>query len=278
MHEVLVQHYLYGKTKNDGLFPIENVLDFFYYRNKIPDEKYKHSWKLAEKTSEYIKENILDFPIESIHRKIKKTQEESHSNATDLLINNRVGLSLKVSMASKKIKPTLANVGVEVLQELTGIDPSAVYELQKEKFFKRYPDLVKLSSWKKVREEYWNNEDLLKDQRVFSRDMLLVLSSQYFIVLKNIDKKLLSEFIRKHVLRAWKTSYPVYQIHTNFWEIAHKIPYFDYDHILNDYKNISLSLSGTYITFKHYDEPFAALGVKVGNMFGSSIKFNGSER
>ncbi len=153
IHEILVQHHLYGRTDDDALYPVENVLDFFRYKNILPHEEYLLSRKMANDCTEYVLENgLIDFPIEHISRNLKKSKEEEHCNATDLLINGRVGLSLKA--LRRNAKPTVGNIGFGVLEEITKFNPLSIYNLGKKKFFDKYPELAKLSSLKKLRMEF----------------------------------------------------------------------------------------------------------------------------
>lgn len=214
---------------------------------------------------------------------IKASQTE---DASDIVITDHTGkhhgVSLKVSEKNDNVP--LSNPGMEKT-----FGAHHILDAHRKHLLGKFKALGKLSNSRDRKDYVKANPKVkgyLEDKNL---ETLHAIADHMHKKMSKLDKKDLSDHIRKNILKAVPT--PMQKQghnhirHTSYTtssgQIAHKVanPTSDYEHILKDHKNLGVQKSGTSVIFTHKGVPFAKHRIKFENGGDplSSVKGSGEE-
>jgi hypothetical protein len=264
IHEILVAKHLNGgkhispeaakhfKTLTSGMHPNE-VKDF-------------HNRALH--TAEHIKKHVasLGHEIHSVHHTSKAgdigrltgTHESQQENSADIMIKTKsghhIGYSLKVS-DKKNQKVPIGNPGHGQTDKQLGVNTQTHYEHARKALEKAHPELQgrPKSEQKKLIKA---NPHMRATAEKLGNAAITKIRDTWHKKLDSMDKKDLSDHIRNNLLHAHKTKTPLYKSSAGGTggDYSHHLthPESQYNHLLNDHKNLHVEKSGNNsINFVH---------------------------
>lgn len=303
LHELLVGHHLLGRHMerhmgDDGKGRAETPEQAHdRLRDSIPHEEYQRINARAKAAADDIRQRVEQngHKVHDVHwtsqagdigrsTGIESTQKE---DASDIVVHTRKGkktmfhgVSLKVT-DSKSHDVPVSNPGME-----STLGGQELLDSHREGLLRKYP---KLAGQNKAGRKALMTANTKMDADIRSRNLGVLhgIASNLADRLNSMSPKDKAEHIRRHVLQAHQT--PMQQQgHNHIRHTAyigkggdhafHGItPSEDYNHILNDPKNITVEHSGTSVHFLYKGKKFARHRMKFESQSDplSSIKGSG---
>lgn len=303
LHELLVGYHLNGgkhmiNHKNKESETPQQVHDKL--AKSISHSDYQKINKAAKIAADDIKTKLNGNKIKHVHwtskpgdleksTGIKASQKE---DASDIVITTHdkthksgvrhYGVSLKVSDTSSKIP--ISNPGIE-----STYGGKELLDKHREELKRKYPALAKAKN-KAERKKYMSdNPHADREIKELNKNILTNIAKNTHKKLTEMPHEDMINHIRNHIIKASKTPMEhqghVHIRHTTYTNKAGNVnthsvsPSKDYEHILNDHKNITIHHSGASIVFKHKGKTFARHRLKFTSQSDpfSSIKGSGSD-
>lgn len=282
LHELLVGHYLQGgrhmekHADKNGDSP-EEAHD--KVRQRVTPDEYEQINSRAKAAAEHIRNHFASMgkPIKKVSwtsqpgdiQRATGISASQHDDPSDIILHHtdgsHTGISLKVSDKRNKKVP-IANIGAGTMDKQLNTNGLGHQTDARSEIEDRYPMLKTLSN-KEKRKEYLSANPAVKGvvDAIHKKHMAMA-ASDYKDALSNMDTKDLAHHLRYNVLHARPTAIPHYKhtaggLNGNYTHsLVH--PLTNYDHVLNDHRNLSVEHSGNGVIIKHKGKKFARLQVK----------------
>lgn len=295
MHEILVGYHLNGGKHmekhgaEDGSTP-QQVHDNL--KSTISDKDYDLINRRAKAAAEDIRARV-GHPIKHVHWTSKPGDLERSTgivasqkeDPSDIVITDKKGthhgVSLKVSDSKDNVP--VSNPGMDAT-----FGAQKILDAHRENVMKAVPALRQAKNKAERKEIIKNDPKAAAAVKARNAEVLNNIADHMHKQMSNLNTQDLANHIRHRILHAHPTPMQA-QGHNHIRHTAYETktgtqfkainPHKDYDHILNDHKNLGVQRSGTSIIFTHKGVPFAKHRIKFESQSDplSSVKGSGEE-